>query len=160
MKEDKSILGLFLGHTITTFACTVIATTMIGWIFVNFSNSQIDLSILGSEGLAYAHIAQILGLSTVLGALITLLTSDIVLKQTMLLWRCALLLFLSLVACGLFVIIFRWFPLDLWQAWLSFLLSFVVFFILGIGSMLLKTKLEDKKYKKLLSSYKERSADE
>jgi len=154
MNEEKNIFSVFFQHTIVTFAYSIIAMTVTGLILTGYRELHEVLSILGREGLAYQSVAQIFALSAVLGALITLLTSDIILKNVMLLWRCALLLFLALVTCGLFIVIFHWFPLDLWQAWIGFISFFVTFFMIGLGAMIVKTKLEDKRYEKLLSDYK------
>jgi len=159
MNEEKKVFSVFFQHTIVTFAYSIIAMTITGQILANYRDTHNVLSILGHEGLTYQSIMQIFALSAVLGVLITLLTSDIILKHVMLLWRYATLLFLSTVACGLFVVIFRWFPLDLWQAWVGFILFFVTFFIIGLSAMIAKTKIEDKRYEKLLSIYKSKKGE-
>ena len=90
----------------------------------------------------------------VLGVFITIFTSGVVLKNLSLLVRCVILAVLSLLACVVFAIVFEWIPLHLWQAWLSFAGTFLGFFIISFGCMIIKTKLDDKKYNQLLSSYK------
>lgn len=159
MNEEKKVFSVFFQHTIVTFAYSIIAMTVTGWILANSRGMHDTLSIFGSEGLTYQSIAQIFFLSAVLGFLVTLLTSDIILKHVMLLWRYTLLLFLSTVACGLFVAAFRWFPLDLWQAWVGFILFFVTFFVIGLCAMIAKTRIEDKRYEKLLSAYKSKNGE-
>jgi DNA integrity scanning protein DisA with diadenylate cyclase activity len=88
------------------------------------------------------------------------LSSEFFAKRLMLLWRMALMFLLSFIASVLFSVLFRWFPLGDIQAWLSFIISLSVCFALGIFFVVLKTRLEDKNYNKLLSDYKAKQIKE
>lgn len=160
MNEKKPTGNGFLHNVITAFAYSMIAISVIGFLLGDDVKELSSLFRLGSEGLSFPSILQIFIFSLILVCLRTLLLSDLIFKKMMLLWRCVLLLLLTLVLAGIFAALFRWFPVELWEAWVSFILSVVVCFVIGAGGMILKTKLEDKKYDKLLSDYKAKQKKE
>ncbi|MCL2226009.1 MAG: hypothetical protein FWB97_00035 [Oscillospiraceae bacterium] len=154
MEEKKRIVNLIYQNTITSFALSILAISATGWML---GDSQIEFGgifRLGSAGLSFQSIAQIFALSLALGVLNTLLTSDLLFRKVMLLWRMVSLLFLGVVSCIIFAIVFRWFPLNMWEAWAAFLGFFVGGFGLGSLGMIAKTKIEDKRYNKALSNHK------
>ncbi|MCL2216797.1 MAG: hypothetical protein FWB91_07220 [Defluviitaleaceae bacterium] len=160
MDEKKSIVSIFFQHITAAFALSVIALSVTGWLL---GDSQIEydgLFRLGSAGLSFESLAQMFAFSVVISILETVLTSDIFFKKAMLLWRMILLLFFGIVSCVVFAVVFRWFPLDIWEAWAAFLTFFVVGFGLGCFVLIAKTKLEDRRYSKLLSDYKRRNSDD
>ena len=112
------------------------------------------LFALGSAGLSYVRIAQISFSAVLLGILRVLIISDLYMKKTLLIWRVALLLFLGYFTTAACIIIFQWFPIDLWSAWLGVTISYMVCFLLSTLIALLVTKKADKKYKKQLTDYK------
>ena len=64
------------------------------------------------------------------------------------------MLFLGIAVTVAFAIIFRWLPSDAWEAWMGFVSFFAVSFGIGLAAMIVKTKIEDSRYNKLLSDYK------
>ena len=59
--------------------------------------------------------------------------------------------FISAVGVAVF---FEWFPIGIGKSWISFLVSATLCFIISILVLIIRIKIEDKKYGKLLSAYK------
>jgi len=159
MDEKKSIFSMICQYTLETFALSVIAVSISGWLTGDLVSVNEGLLRLGSEGLSFQSIAQLFAYSFTISIQIILLTTDILFKQAMLLWRVVLLLFLGTATSVAFAIIFRWIPLDLWEAWVGFLAFFIAGFGGGLVFMIVKTKIKDKHYEKLLSDYKSTKKD-
>ena len=157
MYEKKKVLRILCENIGVTFVFTILMASIAGWIFSNYAVDFEGPFILGKHGLAYHGIAQFFLFAIVMGVLLTVFTSDIYLKKVMLLWRCVIMLFIALAVLLLFVIIFRWIPFGIWKAWAGLVISFVVFFTAGVTPFIIKTKLDNRRYEKLLSEYKSRN---
>jgi len=136
------------------FTLAVIAISITGWILGDSQIQYDGLLRLGRAGLSFQTLAQLFAWSVVISILSVLLTSDIFFKKVLLLWRMVLLTFLGIATCIAFAVVFRWFPLDIWEAWAGFLTFFVVGFGFSSFGMIMKTKLEDRRYNNALSDYK------
>jgi len=142
MDEKKNIVSTLLQNIATTFACAIIGSSVIIWFLSE------------DQGLYFPIIAQLLAFCIIVSIMEIVITSDLLFKNMLLLWRYILLLFLTLVTCGIFVIVFDWFSIDNWVAWTGLMTTLTVFFVIGTVPMIVKTKLEDRRYHKLLSDYK------
>lgn len=160
MNEQKHMGEGFFQNVIIIFAYSVIAISVVGWLVGDSEKEIGGLYGLGSQGLLYKSIFQIFISSIVMGGIRTLLLSDLIFKKMMILWRSVLLLLLTLVSVGLLAVLFRWFPIGEWEAWAGYVISVIVCFIIGSSAMIIKTKLLDKRYDKLLSDYKEKQKKE
>jgi len=154
MDEKKSASKIFIGHLSTTFIASVLAITFTGMWLVDTTREHGGLFRL-SEGLAFEGILQIFVWSCIISGLVTALTSDIWFSKIMLLWRVVALMILAVAVSVGFAIMFRWLPLDAsWEAWATFLVFFIAGFGGGLVAMIAKTKIEDRRFNKLLSEYK------
>ncbi len=154
MNENNSLIVSFFKNLLLTFGAAVIAISVVGWFSGGSTMEGSGLLSLGRLGLSYPALLQVFLFSALQAGLSILFLSNLVFKEMMLLWRIVLLFTLSFLFTILLSILFQWFPIESWEAWLSFILSVSLCFGLGILAMLLKTKLEDRKYQKLLSNYK------
>lgn len=78
----------------------------------------------------------------------------------MALWRTVLVLLSVLISIIIFIIVFHWFPIDNLYAWIGFFICFGGGFILSTSLMVIKTKLDNKKYNELLILYKNKHRDD
>lgn len=154
MDKEKSVVRLICRNTTATFTFAIIMLTLIGWTLNNSQTEYMGLFGFENTGLPFQSVIQILALSFVIGGLCTLLTSDLVFKKAMLLWRMVLMLLFSGVICFIFAIIFRWFPLDMREAWIAAVALFIVVSGAVPLGMVIKTKLLDRRYNKALYEYK------
>ncbi|MCL1845154.1 MAG: hypothetical protein FWF77_04545 [Defluviitaleaceae bacterium] len=158
MDEKKSAFKLFYTHLSSTFISSVMSIVLAGMLLADSENVQGGLFRLG-EGLAYEGVIQIFLWSCVISGLTVVLTSDIWFGKIMLLWRAAVLMFLAVAVSALFALVFRWFPIDMWEAWATFLAFFIIGFGGGLAVAVAKTKIEDRRFNKLLSEYKSKKKE-
>ena len=158
MGENKSAFKLFYLNLSSTFISSVMAIVLAGMLFVDSETVQGGLFRL-DEGLAFEGIIQIFLWSCVISGLTVVLASDIWFSKIMLLWRAAVLMFLAVAVSVGFAIVFRWFPLDAWGAWATFLVFFILGFGGGLATAVAKTKMDDRRYNKLLSEYKSKRGE-
>jgi len=154
MDEKKSVIVEFFKQILLSFAVTVIAVSVAGWFVGDVTKEMGGLLGLGRDGLSYTSILQMFVFAVVTAVLKIVLFSEFLTGRMMLLWRTALMILLSFAAAVLFAVVFDWFPVNDWQAWLSFIISITASFAAAIMLMVVKTKLEDKKYSALLADYK------
>lgn len=156
MKEEKNFVVEFVKQTLMTFASAVITVSIVGW-FVGDGTKEVGgLLGLGRDGLSYASLLQLFVFSFIAAGIKLLLLSNYFIKNMMLLWRTVFMFLLTFLLAIILVILFRWIPLDSLEAWFGFILSITGGFFIGLSSMIIKTKLEDKKYNILLSDYKKK----
>ena len=158
MDAKQSILKEFLQLMTAAFTCTVLVMSIIGWFAGDAAEGTTAIFNLGSAGLSYQIIFQIV-IFSVMNSSLTLLIS-IILRKLMFLWQMIIIMFVCLITSGIFAATFRWIPLDSWAAWLWFVLSFVGMFIAIATALVIKTWLADKRYEKLLADYKDKQKKE
>ncbi|MCL2357854.1 MAG: hypothetical protein FWC70_12010 [Defluviitaleaceae bacterium] len=159
MDEKKNIGKLFGRNLSATFVSAMMPITLAGMLFVDSEAVHEGLFQL-SGGITFEGIVQIFIWSCIISGLMVALTSDIWFGKIMLLWRVAVLMLSAIVVSAGFAVAFRWFPLNVWEAWATFLVFFIAGFGGGLATLVAKTKIEDKRYNRLLSEYKFKRGDE
>jgi hypothetical protein len=158
-KMDKTPLGVELLRTFTsTFTIAVLAITLAGKLLANYSdNTQeiINLFVLGT-GLSYNTLFQLAGFSLISAVFSMLFISERFTKKLRYLYRRLFFMLATLLTVSVFSVIFKWFPVNNVQIWITFILLFIAGFAAGLAFTLLKLRLEKKKYSKLLAKYNAR----
>ena len=167
MMEEKNAAGKFLKEMIPSiFTYALLGAAAAGWIFDRFVPREYlryaegTFFSIGTGGLQFEGIFQIFGLSVVLGVLLLIFMSEIFLSKYMLVWRYLFFLTSALVAISVFVVIFRWFPPNVWQGWVMLLATFAIFSSVSMIPNFIKIKREDKEYEKALSDYKQKKDED
>ena len=165
--DEKNGVRKYLTDTITmVFATSLLGASASGLIMNNFVREDLlwigsgGFFVIGAEGISYASIFQLFGMSVTLSVLLLIFVSDFFLSKYMLVWRYMIFMGLALIAISLFVVVFRWFPPGVWQGWASLLGAFTVFSSVSMIPTFIKIKREDKEYEKALSEYKSKQAKE
>jgi hypothetical protein len=158
-EKQKDAFSGFFARVLLTFALTLIAVSIAGIIIGVYFAEAAELSSLfrlGSAGLSYATIVQLFLYAVLMTGLRYLIFSCSVFSNMMVLWKTVLWLLGVFLIGAAFCAAFAWIPVTMWQAWIGFILSTGICLSLCIAVMVLKTKLETKKFDKLLSDYHER----
>jgi len=158
MDEQKSILKEFFRLLPITFTCTILSMSVAGWVSGG-SVSEDFSTVVGSTGLSYVAVFQILILAAINCSIASVLTSDKILKNLITLWRLIIIMFSCLIATSIMIIAFGFFPRDSWDAWLQFVIVFIAVFVIFSIVAIIKTKWDEKRYNNLLSEYKERQEE-
>jgi hypothetical protein len=154
MKNKNPVKYNFFAQIMILFAADVLILSVISRLFGDGAKEISTLYRLGSKGLSFETLLQFLANSIIIISLKSIFFSEKIFKSMMSLWRIVLMLASIFLVSVLFVIAFGWFPIDNVYAWTGFLLCFGGGFSVGMLAMILKTNYVNKKYEKLLLTYK------
>lgn len=112
-----------------------------------------ELFALCGEGISFAALAELLALSAVISALRVFWFSGRLFKNMLMINRITLMLVSVFFASAVCSVIFGWFPLSMWQAWLGFVLSFAVGTAVSFAVMFIRTRAESRKFQNNLAEY-------
>ena len=119
-----------------------------------------QLFALCGEGISFAALAELLALSFVISLARYVWFSEKFFKNMLMVNRITFMLISVFLAAGICSVIFGWFPAGMWQAWLGFVLSFLVGTAVSFAAMAIRTRTESKKYQMNLLSYNDRQGKE
>lgn len=154
MKKKESWIAGLMSNFFMIFSLEVFFISIMGISQIEEMNDYSTLYSLGNKGIAYDTICQ-LGLNAFLIALlVSIIMSDRIFGKLMIVWRSIILLAAIILLIIVFIIAFDWFPIDFLPGWIGFFASFGVCFAGSTAVMLIKTKMESKKYEELLEHYK------
>lgn len=163
-KENKCTVFSFFHQFFLIFGVQVLFSTLVLYLFpadelvaAEFSSS--GLFLLGKQGIAAVTLLQFLISSMGVAILVTLFTTDLIFKKMLRLWRYIFMFAGIIVFISFSIIIFGWFPASSVEGWISFFVTFVLFFVVSMLVMVFKTRYESKKYERLLKRFKERNED-
>lgn len=154
MSNNKSIFS-FAAQVLTLFAVNILILMLLAAFVGDLAKGMSSIYQMGSKGLASETMLQFLLSSVIVIALKEFFYSERIFKKLVTLWRTVLMLLSVMLVSVLFIIIFRWFSLEDPYGWAGFFICYIGTCFLAILFMIVKTKLEGRKYKELLISYKE-----
>lgn len=130
-------------HACILFTCFMLALSLVYGLLLDWP-------------ITWMMILELLGLSLACSLVQFIFFSGVLLKKMTYLRRmmCSLPAFLAVVAgAGM---IFRWFPIDRWQSWATFLTIFAVIFVVFAVAFEVYFRLVGQRYDDLLKRYKDR----
>jgi len=140
------------------FTMSVPAMVVAGLLIARYVPEACELSTLFAlkgMGFPYSSILQLMGLDFILAVLCMLITTDRFLVKMRFLLRFFLLLLATFFTTAIFALTFKWFPVDNVWAWIGFVLSSIICYLIASGITWLSFKLQNKKYNRLLQNFKE-----
>jgi len=144
----------FINQILIIFSTGILFLTIIGGLIGDSAKRASTMFSLGSEGLSFSVILQFLAVAVMIATLKEIIYSEKLLKNMMTLWRTVIFLFSIIVIIIGFVLMFGWFPVNSVEGWIGFLISFGICFLISTLSMVIKTKLESRKYEESFEKYK------
>ncbi|NLC18943.1 MAG: hypothetical protein GX757_06920 [Clostridiales bacterium] len=151
--KNKEIFD-FAAQTLILFAFTILILIFLASLFGEGAKELSPLFQLGSKGLASSTIMQFLLSSAIITALKKFFFSERIFKRMMTLWRTVFMLFSIFISSVIFIIIFNWFPLDYAMGWAGFIICFGGSCIIISAFLIIKNKIESRRYTALLDDYK------
>lgn len=153
MEEKKTIFS-YLSQVLVIFSITVLCMTMFTHFFGESAREISALYRMGGEGIPLEIILELFLLSIIVVVLQYLFVTDLLFKKMPVLARIVcMVVSILVVMCG-FILLFDWFPADMWQPWVLFLVCFAVCFFVSAGISALKTRIENKKLMEGLENVK------
>lgn len=158
VKKDNRGYG-FITQTMVLFAISILMMLLLAALFGDGAKEISPLYQMGSKGLASTTILEFLLSSAIITALKELFFSEKIFKNLMTLWRTVLMLFSVLIVSIIFIIVFKWFPLNFGLAWAGFLICFGGSCAAVSIFLIIKTRIDSKRYEELLDDYKKQHED-
>ncbi len=164
MEERKTTIFDYLIHVLVIFGFTMIVM-MCFTVWFGESASEISTMYgLGAQGIPVEIMLQFLGVSILTTFFRYLFFSNWLIKNMAEVVRTILMVCSIIAVITVFIVIFHWFPVDMWQPWVMFVICFVICFGASVTLTLLKTRLENKRLEEGLErmkrQWKEQDEDE
>ena len=153
--EDRKTLFDYAGQAFITFGFSIVALNLFCTLVGEYAQDVSSIYSMGKEGLSTATMMQFFGVSVCITGLRFLFFTDRIIRQMSITMRtvCMLLSIIGLiVVCAL---MFEWFPVDMWQSWAGFLITFALCFTGSMFVARLKEKTENRKMEEALQRLKE-----
>lgn len=154
MEKEKTIFD-YMGQVFVIFGGTIVILNVFCLLFGESAQNFSTMFSMGSEGLSVATMIQFLLVSVLITFWRFLFFTDKIIKNLSLAIRTVGMFIAVVVTIVLFVILFGWFPVGFWQAWLGFFVSFLISVAASVGVSVLKEKSENEKMTKALERLKE-----
>ena len=158
--EEKRTIFSYLSQVLVIFGFTMLCMAVFTHLFGESARGISALYRLGSKGSPLEIMLEFFVLSIIVVLLQYVFFTDVLFKKLTAGRRA-----LGMVACILasvcvFIFLFGWFPADMWQPWVLFLLFFAICFFVSTGISAWKTKLENRKLQEGLEKMKRQWEEE
>lgn len=153
MKEKMTIWD-YLAQVMIVFGFSMLVMNLFCLIFGESAKDFSALFGLGNQGLPVMIAFQFLCISALNVGVRFVFFTDILIKKMPIWLRTICMLTAILIIIAAFIIVFHWFPLNMWQPWAMF---FVCFGVSSLGSylvMTIKEKAENRKMEEALRRLK------
>lgn len=153
MEEQKTIFD-YLGQVMITFGFSVVVMNVLCLLVGEEAREVSTIYSLGKEGLSVATMLQFLGVAVCITGLRFLFFTDRVIRRMSITMRTVCMLTAIVALIVLCTVLFGWFPVDMWESWAGFLLTFALCFAGSLMVMYLKEKAENRKMEEALQRIK------
>lgn len=154
MEERKTIFGYF-SQVCTLFGVMMLLMNFFCVIFGDAAKDFSTMFALGSKGLSVCTMMEFFLLSPIIVFFRFLFFTDVVIKRLSVVLRAACMVLLVLLATAVFVVLFGWFPINMWQSWMMFFLSFGICFFISTLLTAWKERVENRKMEEALKKLKQ-----
>lgn len=155
MERDKTIFDFF-GSVFCIYGISMALLIVIALMFGESAKEISNLFKLGSKGIPLEIMAEFLLTSLLVTCMRYLFFSEKLFGDMSGNKRTVCLLVSIFIITNLAIWKFGWFPIDMWEPWAYFFLSFSVSVLVSIGIIYLKTKAENRKLERGLERMKEK----
>lgn len=153
MKKKETIFD-YLMQIFMIYGFTILCICIFCMLFGQEAKEYSTLFALGSQGLSIETMLQFFLLSIIITTLKHVLFTDGLIKNISLVARVIIMFGMIIVTMILFVILFGWFPINMWKPWIMFLVCFFVCAVISTILSYTKEKLENKKMEEALNKLK------
>ena len=152
--DDRKTIFDYLGQVFIIFGITIMILNLFCILFGESAKEYSEIFKLGKEGIGIDTMMQFFLISVCTVAINSLLFTDIIIKNMRLVLRMICMITLEILIIIVFVLTCGWFPIDMWQPWVMFLLCFGICFVVSCGVTTLKERMENKKMEEALKRIK------
>lgn len=158
MDERKSVFS-YIAHIFTIFGATILILVVLTVLCGEEAKEVSTIFALGEKGISITTILQFFLTSVLTATIDMLFFSDGLIKKVPIWCRTVGMLLAEVLMIIIFVALFGWFPMDMWQPWVMFALCFLVCFGVSVVFTVLKEKVENQKMAEALSRMKQKGME-
>ncbi len=159
MDEKKTIFD-YLAQVMIVFGFAMLILNIFCLVFGNAAKDISALFALGDQGIPAEIAFQFLCISALItGGRFVFFTDAIIQKMPIWLRTVCMLMFVVIIIAA-FIIIFHWFPVNMWQPWAMFFICFGLSFLGSCFVVTVKEKVENKRMEEALRRLKEKERNE
>lgn len=155
MEEKKTIFD-YLAQVLIVFGFAMLVMNIFCLAFGSSAKGFSSMFQLGNQGVPVETAFQFLGVSALIVAVRILFFTDIVIKRMPIWLRIICMLIMVILITAGFIIVFDWFPVNMWQPWVMFFVCFGISFLASCLVMILRERIENKRMQEALQRLKER----
>lgn len=158
--EGRKTIFDYLGQVFITFGFSIVMLNLFCVLVGEDAREVSTIFTMGNKGLTVATMAQFFAVSVCITALQAVFFTDRFIREMSVTLRtvCMLTSVVSVILAGTFM--FGWFPVNQWQSWAGFFLSFGVCFAGSLCLMTLKERTENRKMEEALRKLQEREDED
>ncbi|MDE7271254.1 MAG: hypothetical protein K2N81_12375 [Acetatifactor sp.] len=153
MEKKKTIFD-YLAHVMIIFGFTMLGMNIFCLAVGNSAKGVSTMFELGSQGIPVKIAFEFLCLSALIVGVQFVFFTDIFIKRMSIWLRTTCMLSAVLIIIIVFVIMFHWFPLNMWQPWVLFFVCFGISFLGSCLVMTIKEKIENRRMEEALQRLK------
>lgn len=153
MQKKKTIFD-FLGQVFFLFGIMIAILIVLCLIFGEDAKEISRMFALGSAGLPTELMLQFFVISILVTGARYFFFNDVIMKKASITVRTALMLLTIILTIVLFIYKFEWFPINMWQPWVMFVLGFGICFTISIAVTYLKEKMDNRNMENALKKLK------
>lgn len=154
MKQKNTIFN-FLNQVFVIFGCTVLCLMVFVSLLGEEAKGVSAIFQLGSEGIAVSTLCQYLLLAVIITSLQWLFFTDCFIKKASITIRIVSMFVSVVLVIAVLAVVFGWFPVYMWQAWLGFFICFAISTAISTAVSLLKERIDNAKLQEALERFNE-----
>ena len=159
MEERKTIFD-YIGQVLIIFGITICILNVFCVLFGEDAKEYSTMFSLGKEGLAVSTMLQFLLVSACTVANNFLFFTETFIKNMTVPVRTVCMVVVEVAVMAVFIIVFGWFPTDMWLPWVMFIICFAICFVLSLAFTVIKTRVENRKMEEALKRLKSEEESE
>ena len=152
--ESRKTLFDYLGQTLVVFGFSTIVLDMFCLLVGEDAQSISTIYSLGKDGISVTTSLQFLGVSACITGFRFLYFTDTVIRQMSVIMRTICMFVSIIILIAVCAVMFDWFPVNMWQPWMAFFLTFLSCSAASLLLMSLKEKTENRKMEEALNRIK------
>lgn len=154
--EEKRTVFDYLAQVLIVFGFAILMINVFCLIFGGSAKEFSDMFELGNQGIPTKIVFQFFCVSVLIVGVRFIFFTDIIIKKMPIWLRTICMLTAIVIIIAAFVILFHWFPADMWQPWAMFFICFVISFLGSYFVMVIREKVENKRMNEALQRLKEK----
>ena len=153
--EEKRTIFDYLAQVLIIYGFAMLSMNIFCFVFGNSAKGFSAMFELGSQGVQTKFAFQFLLISVLIAGVRFLFFTDIFIQKMPIWLRTICMLAAVVIIIVTFIVVFHWFPTDLWQPWMMFFVCFGISFLGSYCVMILREKVENRRMDEALQRLKE-----